>query len=83
MPNPKTSFQFEKALSDLEKLVKEMESGDLSLEKALAHFEQGIGLIRSCQHQLKVAEQKVNQLVEKDEQLVLEPFVGLDNDESD
>lgn len=53
----------EKALSDLEELVEELESGELPLEKAMQKFEEGIKLTRSCQAALKVAEQKVEILL--------------------
>jgi exodeoxyribonuclease VII small subunit len=57
------SLNLEKALSDLEKLVDELESGDLPLEKAMKKFEQGIELTRNCQTALKDAEQKVEILL--------------------
>ena len=53
----------EKALSDLETLVDELESGDLSLEKAMKKFEEGIKLTRNCQSALKDAEHKVEVLL--------------------
>ncbi len=54
----------EKALADLEKLVEDLESGDLPLEKAMKKFEDGIKLTRSCQSALKDAEQKVQILID-------------------
>ena len=56
-------FDLEKALSDLEELVEELESGDLPLEKAMKKFEEGIKLTRGCQTALKEAEQKVEILL--------------------
>lgn len=56
-------FNLEKALSDLENLVEELESGDLPLEKAMKKFEEGIKLTRGCQAALKDAEQKVEILL--------------------
>ncbi len=56
-------FNLEKALSDLEDLVEELESGDLPLEKAMKKFEEGIKLTRGCQAALKDAEQKVEILL--------------------
>jgi len=50
-----TPFDFEKSLSDLEQLVADMESGDLSLEESLKKFENGIQLIRNCQGALNEA----------------------------
>ena len=57
------SFNLEKSLQELEKLVKELESGDLPLEKAMKKFETGIKLTRGCQAALKDAEQKVEILL--------------------
>ena len=54
----------EKALADLEKLVEDLESGDLPLDKAMKKFEDGIKLTRSCQSALKDAEQKVQILID-------------------
>ena len=59
----KQAIDLEKALSDLEELVEELESGDLPLEKAMKKFEDGIKLTRSCQTALKEAEQKVEILL--------------------
>ncbi len=53
----------EKSLAQLEDLVEELESGDLSLEKAMKKFEEGIKLTRGCQTALKEAEQKVEILL--------------------
>ena len=59
----KQAIDLEKALSDLEELVEELESGDLPLEKAMKKFEDGIKLTRNCQSALKDAEQKVEVLL--------------------
>ncbi len=59
--NAKPSF--EKAINDLEKIVKALESGDLSLEKALQKFETGIQLSRYCSETLDEAEKRVNLLM--------------------
>jgi exodeoxyribonuclease VII small subunit len=61
--SPAKKFDLEKALTDLEELVEELESGDLPLEKAMKKFEEGIKLTRGCQSALKEAEQKVEILL--------------------
>jgi len=53
---------FEEALQQLEALVEDMESGELSLEESLASFEKGVALTRICQKSLSKAEQKVKLL---------------------
>jgi exodeoxyribonuclease VII small subunit len=65
-PRKKKPLAFEQSLEQLEKIVTKMESGELSLEEALAHYEQGIRLTRECQLALTEAEQRVKMLVEKD-----------------
>ncbi len=52
-------FDFNKGLSELEDIVKTMESGDLSLEDSLKYFEKGVALTRQCQTALSEAEQKI------------------------
>ena len=68
------AFDLEKSLQDLEKLVEELESGDLPLEKAMKKFETGIKLTRGCQTALKEAEQKVEILLKSAGGEQLEPF---------
>ncbi|MES2662952.1 MAG: exodeoxyribonuclease VII small subunit [Pseudomonadota bacterium] len=52
-------FHFEKAIASLENIVEQIESGQLSLEKSLERFEEGVKLSRSCQRALQDAEQRV------------------------
>jgi exodeoxyribonuclease VII small subunit len=54
---------FEQSLSALEKIVDELESGDLPLEKALKKFDEGMALSRQCSRMLDETEKKVTQLV--------------------
>ncbi|HCT40841.1 MAG: exodeoxyribonuclease VII small subunit [Moraxellaceae bacterium] len=65
MARKRSAVDFEKALSELEARVHQLESGDLSLEDALKAFEEGIRLTRDCQQALTEAEQKVQLLLEK------------------
>lgn len=60
---PKSKPNFEKAINDLEKIVKALESGDLPLEKALEKFEAGIKLSRYCSETLDEAEKRVSLLM--------------------
>lgn len=54
---------FEKALERLQLVVRQLESGELSLEQALKSFEEGVRLTRVCQERLTAAEQKVELLL--------------------
>lgn len=56
-------MEFEKKLKRLEEIVKAMEDGQISLEKSLEFFEEGVKLSRECSVQLQEAEQKVKVLV--------------------
>ena len=59
-------LSYEKALKDLEDIVREIESGELPLEKSLKKFEDGVKLSRYCTKMLDEAEQKITILL-KDE----------------
>lgn len=74
MVKKKQDQDFEQSLTDLEQLVEQMESGELSLEKALKTFEQGIQLTRSCQTMLNEAEQKVQLLINNNGSIETQPF---------
>ncbi len=65
---------FEAALAQLELLVSRLESGDLPLDEALRTFEQGVRLTRECQTALAAAQQKVQQLLQRDGGAVIEDF---------
>ncbi len=71
-------FRFDKATEDLERLVEQLESGSLSLEKALETFEKGVKLTRECQKALQSAEQKVQILMKSEG---MEVFIGSDGDD--
>ncbi|GBE07428.1 MAG TPA: exodeoxyribonuclease VII small subunit [Gammaproteobacteria bacterium] len=75
MPAKKSSTpDFETAMKELEQIVESMENDQLTLDESLQKFERGVELSRICQENLKKAEQKVEQLVKKHGQLVIEPF---------
>jgi exodeoxyribonuclease VII small subunit len=71
---------FEKSLQQLEKIVTQMESGELGLEDSLSQFEAGIKLAKSCQDTLTNAEHRVEQLIEKNGLQQTIPFEDLDED---
>lgn len=62
--NSKNSF--ETSLSSLEKVVRKLEEGDLTLEESLKLFEDGVRLSRECQERLSQAERRIEILM-KDE----------------
>tara|TARA_B100000809_G_scaffold252121_1_gene286468 strand:- start:996 stop:1226 length:231 start_codon:yes stop_codon:yes gene_type:complete len=66
MTKIENQVSFETSIDRLEALVSKMESGNGTLEQSLKWFEEGMGLIKSCQGQLKEAEQKVQELINND-----------------
>jgi exodeoxyribonuclease VII small subunit len=54
---------FEASLEALERIVQQLESGDLPLEKSLELFEQGVRLSRECQERLSQAERRIEVLL--------------------
>ncbi len=74
-------IQFEKALLRLEKIVEELESGNISLDEALKKYEEGVKLSRACQEKLAEAEKKIEILSRSlNGTLKKEPF-NFDEDE--
>ena len=65
---------FESCLDELEKVVKELEGGDLPLERSLELFERGMDLSDACRKQLEEAETRVEMLIRKEGKMVAEPF---------
>lgn len=65
---------FENSLDELEKVVKELESGDLPLDRSLDLFSRGMQLSETCRKQLEEAETRVEQLIRKEGVYQPEPF---------
>ncbi len=65
---------FEKALAELESLVQRLERGDVPLDEALRTFERGIALTRQCQACLQAAQQRVEILLKRSGEPVVQPF---------
>ncbi|UCF94870.1 MAG: exodeoxyribonuclease VII small subunit [Desulfobacterales bacterium] len=66
---------FEQSLKQLEQIVQELEAGDLSLEKAVQKFEEGIQLTKYCAAKLDETEKKISVLMQDSQgNLSEEPF---------
>ena len=65
---------FESSLDELEKVVRELEGGDLPLERSLELFERGTALSDSCRKELEAAETRVEMVIRKEGKLTAEPF---------
>ncbi|MEK6601141.1 MAG: exodeoxyribonuclease VII small subunit [Candidatus Binatota bacterium] len=74
--------KFEEALEALEKVVEQLESGELSLEGSLAAFEEGVRLVKYCNQKLTEVERKIELLVkDKEGKLQLKPLADADDEE--
>jgi exodeoxyribonuclease VII small subunit len=66
--------KFEDCLVRLDKIVQELEKGEVSLEKSLTLFEEGMKLSGACRKELEEAEGKVEILLKQNGKLQIEPF---------
>ena len=66
--------KFEECLQRLEKIVDELEKGNVPLEQAIKLFEEGVKLSNSCRQELVAAEGKVEILLKQNGKLQAEPF---------
>ncbi|TGY88489.1 exodeoxyribonuclease VII small subunit [Marinicauda algicola] len=58
-----SQMSFEKALAELERIVQQLESGEVELEQSIAIYERGAALRAHCEARLKDAELKVEKIV--------------------
>ena len=75
---------FEQSMKQLEKIVQELEDGDLPLEKALKKFEEGIKLTKQCSAKLDETEKKVSILMkDADGKMTEQPFMPENEENGD
>ncbi len=67
-------IKFEEALKKLEKIVSDLEAGDMSLEDSLSKYEEGIRLSKLCSRQLEAAKSKVELLMKSGGKFDIKPF---------
>ena len=60
---------FEENLKNLEKIVKDLESGNIPLDDAIEKFTEAMKLAKLCDNKLKNAEEKLNSILNKDGKL--------------
>ena len=70
---PVDKMSFEEALAELEGIVKQLEAGEVELEKSIAIYERGASLKAHCELRLKSAELKVEQIVQGAGGITTEP----------
>ncbi len=73
-----SKFDFEKALSELEKITETLSANEVPLEKAIDQYEKGVKLAGEALKQLNTSEKKVKQVIEKNGQLELIDFKNTD-----
>jgi exodeoxyribonuclease VII small subunit len=79
-----SNIKFESALEDLEVVVEQLETGELSLEDSLTAFEKGVGLVKFCNQKLNEVEKKIDFLVkDKEGKLQLKAFEELPGQDSE
>lgn len=77
-----SSLSFEQALKRLEEIVRELEKGEIEIEKALTLFEEGTRLSRICSSKLSKIERRIEILKKgKNAEDVLELFEGVQDQE--
>jgi exodeoxyribonuclease VII small subunit len=73
-PEPAPEPTLEHSLDELERVVRQLESADLPLDKSLELFERGMELSARCRRQLTAAETRVEMLIKKGEETEAVPF---------
>ena len=75
---------FEQSMKQLERIVQELEEGDLPLEKAIKKFEEGIKLTKLCSEKLDETEKKISILLKDSQgQIAAKPFIAEDEADDD
>ena len=67
-------IKFEEAIKKLEKIAKELESGELGLDESVNKFEEGMKLSKICTKMLNDAEKRINLLIDNDGEISEENF---------
>ena len=81
--NETKNKSFESSLEALEQIVRQLEDGDLPLEKSLELFEQGIRLSRECQERLGQAERRIEILLRDSQGRTVVSEFAADKDRED
>ncbi|MBL7071825.1 MAG: exodeoxyribonuclease VII small subunit [Candidatus Omnitrophica bacterium] len=74
-------MKFEEALKKLEKIVSDLETGDMSLEESLSRYEEGVKLSKVCSRQLEAAKSRVELLMKTGGKFDIKPFEGSSEEE--
>jgi exodeoxyribonuclease VII small subunit len=69
-----SKMSFEESMKRIEKIVGELEKGEISLETSLDRFEEAVKLARDCQRKLERAQARISKLVKSEDGFALEPL---------
>ncbi|ALS22787.1 MULTISPECIES: exodeoxyribonuclease VII small subunit [Paenibacillus] len=83
MTNQEAMPSFEQAMDQLERIVAQLESGDVPLEQAIELFQEGMKLSQLCSSKLEQVERKIEVLLEQDGGMVKKPFQADEGDKGD
>ncbi|QPH52554.1 exodeoxyribonuclease VII small subunit [Pontivivens ytuae] len=70
---PVSEMSFEAAMAELEKVVAQLEGGDVPLDQSIALYERGAALKKHCEQQLAAAEEKIAQITAEGGQVSAKP----------
>ena len=71
-------MNFEETMKRLEEITQELEKGDLNLDESVKKFEEGMKLSKEASKILDESEKKINILIQKEDKIEEENFVGED-----
>ena len=72
-------MSYEEAVKELEKILSELESGDLNLDEAIKLFEKSVELSKLCFEKIKTTEGKVEIIKKELEGISIKPFIDIEN----
>ena len=67
-------LSFEQALSNLEEIIRQMESGEAPLESLVTHYQTGVKMLKLCRERIDSAEMKIKEVNEVDGALIEKDF---------
>lgn len=72
-------MSYEQAVKELEKILSDLESGEISLDESIKLFEKSVELSKTCFDKLKETEGKVEIIKKQLDQIVVKPFEDIEN----
>ena len=72
-------MNYEEAVKELEKILSELESGELNLDEAIKMFEKSVELSKICFEKIKSTEGKVEIIKKELDEITIKPFIDIDN----